>query len=139
MQLTLEDKRKAVYASLLRFSNEAESLRERASDRVVLGALLGSSLSDPFRVGRIQEPLTFGSTECVFRPETIVSCLERLQKVGLVVATSLRTRNAYYITEEGENAASKLIVQTTDLFEPVIERLFKDTKGFIDSDVAGQV
>jgi hypothetical protein len=138
-QLTIEEKRQAVYSALYRYAAEAIPLRQRAIHRVVLGALLGSNEGDPFRIGRIQANLCFGSDNLKVRSETIQEALDQLIQEGKVAHVLLRERHAYYLTLDGEAAISSLTVSSAQLFHEVEEHLFRDTTGFLPADIASQI
>jgi hypothetical protein len=124
--LSLDDKRQAVYSSLLRYSSEVVPLRERVLDRVVLGALIGSSESEPFRLGRIQLNLKFGSNAPEIRTEAIQEALKRLIKGEKVVSTELKKRHAYHLTNSGQEELSSLLVSADALFTVVLDNMLKD-------------
>lgn len=124
--LSAEDKRQAVYSSLVRYAAEAIPLRERALRRVVLGSLLGSSNQSPYRIGRIQSHITFGSEELTLRTQAIQETLDGLITAGQVKRTTIRERHAYYLTDEGESEVQNLIAPTQELFDEVTDKLFTD-------------
>ena len=55
--LSSEERRQLIYASLLRYAPETASLRDRILERMVIAALVGSSATSPFRIGRIQRAM----------------------------------------------------------------------------------
>ena len=59
-QLSIEEQRQLIYSSLLRYTSETATLRERVLGRFVMGGLVGSSAEEPFRVGKIVENLRLG-------------------------------------------------------------------------------
>lgn len=126
--LTIEEKRQVVYSSLLRYASEAIPLRERALNRAVAGALLGSTAEEPFRVGRIQENLRYRPDAPQIRTEVIQSTLKRLIDEGLVTATLLMTRKAYYQTPKGVEEVAKVISSTGELFDLVLRGVLRNTR-----------
>lgn len=137
--LSNEDKRQAVYASLVRFAPEAAPLRQRALHRVVLGALIGSSSIEPFRVGKIQQNLSFGADGGAIRTEVIQQTLEELQAQGKVSHTLLRERHAYYLTQEGDAELTNALGSAEGLIRDVVGPLLRDTEHFLSPEVGAAV
>jgi hypothetical protein len=129
--LTDDDQRQILYASLLRYAPETVPLRERALERVVLSALIGSSETNPLRIGSIQTNLKFGASAPEIRVESIQAAIEKLVIEGKVARGEVKKRNAYYIVEESNEDLSKAIQSATRMFETVIGRLLKDLEPLI--------
>jgi hypothetical protein len=125
--LTLEERRQFIFASLLRYAPETASLRERALDRIVLAALLGSTEIFPYRVGRVQSALVLAPDAPVIRPEIIQGSLQRLTTAGKVKPTEVNKRHAYFLTPEAAQEVTELIGSGEDLFRPVLNRLLENT------------
>ena len=132
MTMTVEEKRQILYAALLRYSPEAGSLRERALDRLVLVALLGSSLSQPMRVGEIQTLTRVEPRSQGLRTDVIQETLDRLLSRNKVDHVLLRTKHAYYLTDTGRNDTDKAAESAVQLFEPVLARMLQDTSALCD-------
>ena len=130
--MTVEERRQCLYASLLRFTPEATSLRERALDRLILGSLVGSSEQEPFRVGRIRDNIRSSSGSVSIRTETVQSALARLVSEGKVSETEYRRRHAYCLTESGNQNIATSEATSAKLFEPVLAELIKDLDSSID-------
>src|SRR5512146_3191527 len=92
----LDSKRQLIIASLLRFTPESASLRDRILDQLVLGGLLGSSPTHPYHVGESQSNILFGPTSQHFRAERISETLNRLGEQGKVKTLPKDKKNAYY-------------------------------------------
>src|SRR5437868_12431313 len=107
--LSIEEKRQVLYSSLLRYTAEVVPLRERALDRVVLGALIGSTEEEPFRVGKIQENLHFGSNAPEIRNNAIQETLRRLEAQDKVRHELLRERHAYYLAPQAEEDVRQVV------------------------------
>jgi hypothetical protein len=135
----LDEKRQILYASLLRYSSETLPLRERALNRVVLAALLGSSASDPFRLGRIQQNISFGSSPSTLRTEVVQETLDRLLAAEVVNHTLLKERHSYYLTPRGEAELGQATGSAQSLFTAAEQILFRDTTGFLPPDTASHV
>jgi len=125
--LTIEEKRRVVYASLLRFSPEAGSLRERAVDQIVLGALLGSTEDQPARIGAIRSNLQLGPDAPEIRIETIQESIDRLVQQDKVGHTLVRQRHAYYLRLEVAESIGRAVEESVQLFDSVLARLLHDT------------
>lgn len=130
--MAVGDKRQILYAALLKYSPEAGSLRERVLDRLVLLALLDSSESQPMRVGAIQRGTRFDPTYRGLRTEWIQETLTRLMRRDLVLRTTLRQRHAYYLSETGQNSTDEATQSASQLFEPVLDRMLRNTESICD-------
>lgn len=137
--LTVDERRQAVYASLVRFASESGPLRERAIHRAILGSLLGSSLQKPLTIGGIRRNMMFGSESVSLRTEVIQQALVDLINQGKADKTTLREKHAYYITVKGQKELDGLVVSVVDLFASVTEPLFRDLDPEIDKDIASGV
>jgi len=137
--LTIEERRQVVYSSLLRYGTEAVSLRERALDRAVLGALIGSSSDQPFRVGKIRENLHYRPDAPQIRQETVQESIVRLREAGKVEQVLLRKVNAYHLTATGAEEVIDVINSSEELFEPVIRNLLRDTAHMFPFDEGAHV
>jgi hypothetical protein len=137
--MTIEERRQSLYAALMRFAPEAGSLRDRALDRVVLLALVGSSEATPFRIGRLQENIEFGPRVPKVRTELIQQSLERLIQVRKAARAELRFRHAYYLTAQGRADVDAAADSAASLFEPVLEKMLRDTAPLVERDVGVSV
>jgi len=124
--MTIEERRQCLYASLLRFTPEAKSLRDRALDKLILVSLVGSSEHEPFRVGRIRDNIMASSGSVGVRPKTIQESLKRLIAKGKVSETELRKRRAYFLAELGYSDIATSETTASQLFEPVLSYLTED-------------
>jgi hypothetical protein len=137
--LTVDEKRQVVYSSLLRYGTEAVSLRERALDRAVLGALIGSAADDPFRVGRIRENLHYRPEAPQIRQGAVQESIGRLKGEGKVDQTELRKVNAYFLTPAGAQEVTQVINSSEELFDPVLRGLLRDTAHLCSFDEGAHV
>lgn len=80
----IEQQRQLLYSAVLRYTSEPITLRERVLDKLVLGGLIGSNESEPFRLGRIALNLHLGETPLRLRTETIQETINRLSSTGSV-------------------------------------------------------
>ena len=132
MTMTVEEKRQILYAALLRYSPEAGPLRERALDRLVLVALLGSSQSQPMRVGEIQTLTRVEPGSPGLRTDVIQGTLDRLMSHNKVAHTLLRTRHVYYLTDTGRRDTDEATESAVQLFDPVLARMLQDTSALCE-------
>jgi len=131
--MTIDEKRRSLYAALLRYAPEAGSLRDRVLDRLVLVALLGATESEPFRVGTIQANIRFGPGSPGLRVEVIQQALDRVINRGEVEHKELRTRHAYFLTEPGIREVNTTAESAASLFEPVLQKMLADTASLCTS------
>jgi hypothetical protein len=129
-------RRQALYAALLRYTPETGPLRERALDRVVLGALLGSTKDRPLRVGEIRERLHDGVKGPAIRTETLQGSLGRLREAGKVGHTERLTRHAYFILEAAEREVDSAVAAGAHLFQSAVGRMLEGTGHAVAPDVA---
>ena len=127
MTMTIEEKRQILYATLLRYSPEAGSLRERVLDRLVLVALLEGSHSQPIRVGEIHKLTRVDPRSPGLRTDVIQDTLERLMSRKKVGHALFQTRHAYYLTDTGRKDTDEAAESAVQLFEPVLTRMLQDT------------
>lgn len=130
--LTIEEKRQALFAALLSHEKAALPLRERALKRVILGGMIGSSAETPFRIGKIQSNLSFGSEAVQIRTEIIQQTLEQLIREKKVEQTLVLTRRAYYLTPSANDDLNQVIKTSADLFDSVMRRQLTGTEHVID-------
>src|SRR5260370_34158148 len=135
----VEAKRKLVYGSLMLYGMETVPLRERAMDQAVLGALIGSSKTKPFKSGEIQSNLRVGTGNVSFRPEVVHDALKRLRQKEQVDCVEDRKKSAYFLTAEGEKVTVQCVGKTNDLFAPVLEELLENTDHLISRPQAVEV
>ena len=139
LSLSIDEKRQILYSSLLRYSSEAITLREKALDRVVIGTLFGSTDEDPFRIGRIQKNLQFGPSAPVIREDTIQETLSRLKNQGTVECTLLRKKHAYFLTEKGNEEFNSIVENAENLLANVVKGYLKDTDHLLSFEAASDV
>ncbi len=122
--MDIESKRQSLYAALLRYSPEAGSLRERALDRIIMAALLGSSERKPFSAREIQTNIKFAPDVPEIRTEVALQTLARLclQKMAKKGGT-----NSFYLTSKGCNELDEAAESVANLFQPVLQRMLEDT------------
>jgi hypothetical protein len=56
----------------------------------MLGALIGSTAEEPFRVGRMRENLHYGADAPEIRLEAVQESIGRLSRIGKVEQTELK-------------------------------------------------
>lgn len=125
--LSAEQRRQSLYASLLQYAPEAGELRERALDRLVMGALIGSSVDSPYRVGAIAGNLRFGAASAELRTEVVQEALARLAGAAKVAMVEVRKRHAYYLLPAGLKEIGDATASAEQLFKSVVERMLQNT------------
>ena len=138
-QLSIEEKRKTIFSSLLRYQSDIVPLRQRVLDRVVLGALIGSTEDLPYRVGKIRSNLTLGTAGASLRDVVIQDSLEKLIQQGKVVQGELLKRHAYFLSESGLEEVNSQIQSVSSLFDSVLTTLLKDTENLVSFQVASGI
>lgn len=137
--LSIDEQRELVYASLLRYTSETATLRERVLDRVVLGGLIGSSVDSPYRVGSIVSNLRLGENALTIRPETVQESLERLRTNEKIDRTVVRKGVAFYLREAGEEELLSVVSSSSADFREALGRMLKDTAHLVDFELASQI
>ena len=137
--MTIGEKRQVLYAALLRHSPEAESLRERVLDRLVLIALLESSHSQPMRIGNIQTLTRVDPQSPGLRTEVIQDTLNRLISRNKVGHELLKTKHTYYLTDTGRSDTNEATESAILLFEPVLARMLQDTSALLCDERDGVI
>jgi hypothetical protein len=125
--LTLDEQRQIFYASLLRFSEEANILRDVALDRVILCGLLNSSKDNPYRIGQIQKNLGKGLEGPEIRVEIIQKTLNRLIQLRKVRQIEFNKHHTYFLTDEAVKELNETIGEADLLFSRTLQKLLKDT------------
>ena len=129
MTMTTDEQRQILYAALLRYSPEAGSLRERALDRFVLVALLGSSRSEPITTHRIQELTVLAPNSLGLRADVIDETLARLVSDDKVDRVEASAGDCHFLTALGRQQTDEATESAAQLFRPVLTRMLKDTAG----------
>ena len=127
--MNTDEQRQILYAALLRHSPEAGSLRERALDRFVLVALLGSSESEPMTIQRIQELTVLAPKSPGLRTDVIDETLVRLVHAGRVDHVETSAGDSYFLTGLGRQHTDEATHSAAQLFRPVLDRMLRDTTG----------
>lgn len=127
--MNTDEQRQILYAALLRHSPEAGSLRERALDRFVLVALLGSSRSEPMTIHQIQEFTVLAPKSPGLRTDVIDETLVRLVRAGRVDHVEVSAGDSYFLTELGRQHTDEATHSAAQLFRPVLDRMLCDTTG----------
>ena len=130
----LELRRKSIYASLIRFSPETTSLRERVLDRLVLTALSHTSESKPVKFGGIQTEL--GSNGPALRENILHETLDRLAKTSRIETGEDRGKKTYRISGKGRTEVAGVLDNADQLFKPVFSRMLKDIDSLMPFDKA---
>ena len=132
--MNTDEQRQILYAALLRHFPETGSLRERALDRLVLVALLGSSRSEPMTIHRIQELTVLVPNSPGLRTEVIAETLVRLEYDGKVDHMEASAGSSYFLTDLGQQDTDKGVNSATQLFRPVLDRMLCNTTGLFSVD-----
>jgi hypothetical protein len=101
-----------------------------------MGGLVGSSVEEPFRVGKIVENLRLGQKVLTVRTETVQETLTHLIAEGKAKHTTLGKRHVYYLTEKAHAELSPVVSSADADFSAAIERMLKDTGHLVDFDKA---
>jgi hypothetical protein len=131
--ITDDEKRQILYSALLRHFPEAKPLRTRALERLVLGALYGSSESAPATVGDIQSVLVLDCNGTSLRTETIQTVLADLIETGQVSQTIRRKKHAYYLTPNTESDIAQKISDVTTLLHAALRRVTRGCPATVDA------
>lgn len=137
--LSSEERRQLIYASLLRYAPETASLRDRILERMVIAALVGSSATSPFRIGRIQRAMVLAPDAPLIRSEVIQIALNHLMESGKVLQIELRQRHAFYLTEAAAVEITAMVGSGQDLFRPVMDRMLANTEHLVPRNTAEQI
>jgi hypothetical protein len=132
-------KRFLLYASLMRYGAETVPLRERAVDQLVLSALLGSSVDNAFKNGRIQETLSKGMNGIKLRPELIKESLGRLEFQGKVNHITERSKDVFFLLEPEVKRLGDVIKSSEDTLRPVLSRLLENTETLVSPEIAQMI
>ena len=133
--LSEEDMRQVLYAALLRYAPETISLRERVLDRLVLGALIGSSDDNPLRVGAIRKNLRFGPDAPEIREEVVKETLDRLVQGGKVKQEKQRKVNVYSLVAGANDDLQRAQQTAVSLFNPVLKKLLENTEHLVSFEI----
>ena len=134
MHMTTDEQRQILYAALMRHSPEAGSLRERALDRFVLVALLGSSQSNPMTIEQVQGFTILVPNSPGLRSDVIDETLYRLVRDKKVEQVELAVENRYCLTDVGRHNTDEAAESAAELFRPVLDRMLRDTAGLFPRD-----
>ena len=126
-QLSLADKRQIVYSSLLKFSPEATSLRERALDRLVLGGLVGSTESDGFQLHHVLANIQVTRSGPQLREDIIRASLERLIVADKVSRIEKKKRRFYFLIEKGTKETNEAVSSADKLFSEALSEVLDNT------------
>jgi hypothetical protein len=133
--LSLDLKRQVVYAALLRFAGEAQHLRDRVIDRLVLSALADTDSEHPLKSGEKQRAISVGGSAQI-RTEAIQDSLRRLEHDGLVDQRRLRFKRVFFLSSRGETEVTQAATSGTQLLEAVIARHMRDLPQELDRGTA---
>ena len=127
IQMTTDEQRQILYAALLRYSPETGSLRDRALDRFVLVALLGSSESEPMTTSQVQSITVLAPKSPGLRTDVIEETLDRLVNSRRVATTPGSPGTSYYLTNLGKQHTDEATESAAELFRPVLKRMLQHT------------
>lgn len=128
---TIDEKRQAVYSSLCCFASEAIPLRQRAVQRLVLGALIGSSEKLPYNLLKIEKNLSSGQQKISLRSGLISEALAALVQQQVVIEVNYKNKKCYFISGQGDDVISEISSGKEDMFKDASVELFRDTTTFI--------
>lgn len=127
--LTDIEKRKAIYASLLRYTSETDELRTRVLERIILAGLIGVTNQSPVRISRLLENAGFCEIRCRPRDHIVRIELEKLISEGKVdCRNDKKGKPCYWLTESGNSYAESITSNTEPLIDKVVRRRFTSDK-----------
>lgn len=137
--MDLEAKRQSLFASLLKYSPEAGSLRSRALERLVLVGLLGSTPREPFGLESVRRNLRFGPNCPLIRSTYLQQTLNDLVAGGQVQCASRGRTGVYWLASATEQQLAREVEASTRLFSEVLQRLLRDTNHLISFEAASTI
>ncbi len=132
--LSIADQRQIVYSSLLKFSPETASLRDRALDRVVLGALLGSTIEKTLQQGEVQRNLHFLKNGPSIRDAVVHETLDRLIRDGKVEKSEHKKRRVFWLTKKGSDEVSHTVAMAGSLFDDAFKEILQNTGQYFSAE-----
>ena len=139
IEMTTGEQRQILYAALLRYSPEAGSLRDRALDRFVLVALLGSSESEPMTTSQVQSITVLAPKSPGLRTDVIEETLDRLVSSKRAATTPNSRGSSYFLTELGKQHTDEATESAAQLFRPVLKRMLQHTDGLFSPEAGETV
>ena len=127
--MNTRERRQILYAALLRYTPEAGSLRERALDRFILVALIGSTKYSPMTIQQVHNLTILVPKSPGLRTEVIVDTLTRLVKANWVSQIQVSNENSYFLSDIGLRKTEEETDSAALLFRPVLDRMLQDTAG----------
>jgi hypothetical protein len=121
--LSIEEKQKSLYAAIIRYSSDTQSLRERAVDHLVLISLQDSDVKNYFRVADIRKAIGRGVGAEGIRAEVIQDSLSRLMAREFVRQIEVKHKPAYFVDQKGVVELQALSGASNDLIIPCINRM----------------
>ena len=136
MTHNLKDQRQILYATLLQYSPEIGSLRERVLDRLLLVALLGTSSTRPLAITSIRARTRVAPSAPSLRIDLIQTTLHRLRTRNLVEYTQNKGKPAYFLTELGRRDTDLAAAPVANLFDSALGSMLRDTEHLCSTDDA---
>jgi predicted nucleic acid-binding protein len=125
--VSIEEKQKSLYAALIRYSSDTQSLRERAIDHLVLIGLQDSTTQNAaVRAGDLRKIIGRGVGSQGIRIELIKESLLRLIDQGFVECNEVKHRNCYYIISSGLEEVERMSEASGEIMQPCIDRMLVD-------------
>ena len=134
LQMNADEQRQILYAALLRHSPETGELRNRALDRFVLVALLGSSPSKPVTASQVQKTTVLVPKSLGLRTDVIEETLGRLVTSKRAAIVLRSAGSSYYLTDLGKQHTDEATESAAQLFRPVLKRMLQDTAGLFSTE-----
>jgi DNA-binding PadR family transcriptional regulator len=140
VELTLKERRKSVFAAVLRYSPEAGSLRHKVIDRLCLVALF--QRTEPLAANELTPEVSIAKTR--IRTEQITEALARLARKGHVETTKQMKKKKgkekavqlFSISDAGKAQVEGLITDTEKMFEPAVNRMLTNSNLSLPADQA---
>jgi hypothetical protein len=139
MSVSIEEKQKSLYAALIRYSSDTQSLRERSIDHLVLIGLQDTSSSNSVRAGDLRVTIGRGVGTGGIRIEYVQESLERLILKSYVIKIELHHRPHYYVSTNGKSELSGLLEESQKIIMPCIDRMLYDFDTAVDRDLLVEV
>lgn len=139
MKISVEEKQKCLYAALIRYSSDAQTLRERAVDHLVLIALQDTNEEKAMSSGDLRRSIGRGLGTEGLRVEVVQESLIRFIELDFVEEIKIRHKNKYFVTKKGEKELLGLSKHSDKIIIPCINRMLEGYEYNGNSDDIKQI
>ncbi|MCW8194506.1 hypothetical protein F6455_06880 [Proteobacteria bacterium 005FR1] len=126
MKLSNDEKQKCLYAAILRFSTDGQSLREKTLDYLVLAGLEGTADGQGIKTGVLKRTIGNGLGTEGSKIELIQESVDRLEQRGLVEKTRIDYKPSARLTSAGNRSLEQLSSESNGLISRAIDKLLVD-------------